>query len=292
MNTRAVGFTLIHFVWQGALIALLAGLFSFVLRRARSTTRYAVFCAALVFMAVIPVVTFIAVSNDEPELTMPSGQIAVAATGPTGPAQVLPSEPSEPFWLGYLVNAWLVGVILLGIRCAGGWVVAQRLKRWRTAPAGVMLEQLTNRLRARLDLKRKIRVYISEAAEVPSVIGWIRPVILLPVSALTGLTPEQIEFLLAHELAHVKRHDYLVNLLQTAVETVLFYHPAVWWVSRQIRAEREHCCDDMAVLACGDPVEYAKTLAKLEGLRTRPMSPAMAADGGSLLGAHPTSRRA
>jgi hypothetical protein len=104
----------------------------------------------------------------------------------------------------------------------------------------------------------------------------------LPVSALTALTPAQLELLLAHELAHVKRLDYLVNLLQTAVETALYYHPAVWWVSAQVRVEREHCCDDLAVAACGDAVGYARTLATLEGLRSRtPL--AVSATGGSLL---------
>lgn len=282
MNTRAIGFTLIHFVWQGALVALLAGIAGMALRRARATTRYAVFCLAFVLMAAAPLVTYLVLQTEASEpavITQASPAVGVQASS----AGSLVTHIEEPFWLGALVKVWLLGVILLSIRCAGGWIVAQRLKRWKTTPAGAAVEHLTNRLRARLELKRVIRVYVSEAAEVPAVIGWIRPVILLPVSALTGLTPEQIEFLLAHELAHVRRHDYLVNLFQTGVETILFYHPGVWWVSRQIRAEREHCCDDLAVLACGDPVEYAKTLAKLEGLRTRPLQPAMAADGGSLL---------
>ena len=90
---------------------------------------------------------------------------------------------------------------------------------------------------------------------------------LLPMSALAGLSPLQVEAILAHELAHIRRHDYLVNLLQTLLETLLFYHPAVWWLSRQIRIEREHCCDDLAVSLCGDPVVYARALADLEELR-------------------------
>ena len=118
---------------------------------------------------------------------------------------------------------------------------------------------------------------------VPATVGWLRPVVILPASALTGLTPEQLEFLLAHELAHVSRHDYLVNLAQTAIETVLFYQPGVWWLSRQIRIEREHCCDDLAVTACGDAVGYARTLVTLETVRTGPHDLAVAANGGSLL---------
>jgi HEAT repeat protein len=115
------------------------------------------------------------------------------------------------------------------------------------------------------------------------VIGWLHPVILLPASALTGLTPQQLEAIIAHELAHIRRHDYLINLLQALIEALLFYHPAVWWVSRQIRQEREHCCDDLAVTVCGDARAYARALLEMEQLRAAGPHLAMAANGGSLL---------
>jgi HEAT repeat protein len=115
------------------------------------------------------------------------------------------------------------------------------------------------------------------------VVGWLRPVILLPASALTGLSPQQLEAILAHELAHIRRHDYLINLLQAVVETLLFYHPAVWWVSRRIRQEREHCCDDLAVAVCGDSLTYARALLEMEQLRAAGPQLAMAANGGSLM---------
>jgi hypothetical protein len=134
-----------------------------------------------------------------------------------------------------------------------------------------------------LGVSRAVRILTTAAAEVPATLGWLRPVVLLPISAFTALTPEQIELLIAHELAHVKRHDYLVNLIQTAVETLLFYHPAVWWVSAQIRREREHCCDDLAVAVCGNLTLYVRALAALEGLRQRPPALVLAASGGSLV---------
>jgi hypothetical protein len=120
---------------------------------------------------------------------------------------------------------------------------------------------------------------------VPTVVGWLRPVILVPTAALTGMSTQQLEAILAHELSHVRRHDYLVNLMQTLVETMLFYHPAVWWVSNRIRDERENCCDDVAVQACGDAVLYARALTRMEELRCSPLQPGlvMAADGGSLV---------
>src|SRR5438045_8014050 len=128
-------------------------------------------------------------------------------------------------------------------------------------------------LARRLRVSRPIRVLQSAAVQVPAVIGWLRPVILLPASALTGLTPLQLDALLAHELAHVRRYDYLVNLIQSVIETLLFYHPAVWWVSQQVREEREHCCDGLAVAVCGDPHFYASALLSMERLRVTTPTP-------------------
>ena len=131
-------------------------------------------------------------------------------------------------------------------------------------------QRMATRLSRRLHIGRAITLLESALVDVPTVIGWLKPVVLLPASALAGLSPQQLEAILAHELAHIRRHDYLVNLLQTLVETVLFYHPAVWWLSRRIRIERENCCDDLAVSLCGDPVAYAQALADLEALRSGP----------------------
>jgi hypothetical protein len=134
-------------------------------------------------------------------------------------------------------------------------------------------------------IRRPVRVLESSLAQVPMVIGWLRPLILLPAAAVTGLTPQQLEAILAHELAHVRRNDYWMNLVQAAAEILLFYHPAVWWVSNRIRIEREHCCDDLGVAACGDRLTYARALVAMEELRSLPDVPslALAFDGGSLL---------
>src|SRR5213076_1329469 len=119
--------------------------------------------------------------------------------------------------------------------------------------------------------------------DVPMVVGWLRPAILLPVAALASLSTTQIEAILAHELAHIRRHDYAVNVLQAIVETLLFYHPAVWWLSNRIRVEREHCCDDVAVALFGNPLQYARALTRFEELRLDPAHALLAANGGSLL---------
>ena len=152
---------------------------------------------------------------------------------------------------------------------AGGWWRVRRLHQHR---ARDRLRRdgrpSCRRLAYRLGLPAAAHVVESALVDVPTVVGWLRPAILLPIAALASLTPAQVEAILAHELAHIRRHDYAVNVLQTIAETLLFYHPAVWWISKRIRVEREHCCDDIAVAICGDPLGYAQALAELETWRT------------------------
>ncbi|MET0645058.1 MAG: M56 family metallopeptidase, partial [Pyrinomonadaceae bacterium] len=187
--------------------------------------------------------------------------------------------------LPWLVCAWLSGVLLLASRMVGAWLLVLKLKR-SAVPMPVCFEELLVRVSGRLRVQRAVRLCRSALVEVPTVVGHLRPMILIPAGALVGLTPQQLEAVLAHELAHVRRYDYAVNLLQTAVETLLFYHPAAWWLSGRVRAEREHACDDAAVEATGDALSYARALAALEQLRgaqTPPAALALAANGGSLM---------
>jgi beta-lactamase regulating signal transducer with metallopeptidase domain len=280
----ALASTLVHFIWQGAAIALIAGFATAALSRARPTTRYAVLCAALAAMLLVPAATFFVLRL--PPAAVPSLTSAVASSIVPAAASAGSSRAQsavEPFWFLWLVRIWLAGVVLLGLRSIAGWGFAQRLRRFKTQPAADSVVRAASELCERLGIRRAVRIVNTAATDVPATLGWLRPVVLLPISALTALTPEQIELLIAHELAHVRRHDYLVNLVQTAVETVLFYHPAVWWVSGRIRAEREHCCDDLAVGACGNVDQYVRALAALEGSRGRPRALVLAADGGSLL---------
>ncbi len=281
----ALAWTLVHFIWQGSAIALLAGFASAALRRARPTTRYAVLCGALAAMLLVPLTTFVVLRL--PSAATPSQASAVVASFvpimAAAAGSSAPSTAAEPNWFSWLVRIWLSGVVIFGLRAISGWALAQRLRSWKISPATESVERAVRVLSERLGIRRAVRILNTAATHVPATLGWLRPVVLLPISAFTVLTPEQIELLIAHELAHVRRHDYLVNLVQTAVETVLFYHPAVWWVSGRIRAEREHCCDDLAVAACGDVKQYVRALAALEGMRGRPAALVIPADGGSLL---------
>ena len=177
----------------------------------------------------------------------------------------------------------MAGVVVLSVRLLLCWMNVGRLSRRGTSPVSESVASMFNALVDRVGASRSVRLLESSLVQVPTVLGAIRPVILLPATAVTGLSTSQLEAILAHELAHVRRHDYLVNLLQTAIETLLFYHPVVWWVSRRIRDERENCCDDVASAVCGDRIEYAQALVRMDEIRGTTPQLAVAATGGSLL---------
>jgi capsular polysaccharide biosynthesis protein len=185
--------------------------------------------------------------------------------------------------MSWLAAFWLGGVLTLGSRLVLGWWQVQRLRTRQTAPVEeIWLERLLA-LKARLGVSRPVALLQSALVETPTVIGWLRPVILLPASAVTGLGVAQLESILAHELAHIRRNDYLVNLFQRVVETFLFYHPAVWWISKCVREEREICCDDLALQVCESREVYARALSSLEEFRSCPPGMALAASGGNLV---------
>jgi beta-lactamase regulating signal transducer with metallopeptidase domain len=286
--TQAVGWALVHFLWQGALVAagLAAGLA--LMKKRSASARYALGVATLAILVALPVVTaFRAYEPASPIESAPSPALPRSAGegAPSPSAGEVPTAFQDVVrpWMPSLLSVWLVGVALLSVWHLGGWIQVRRMTRRATRPVEEGWELALIRLRRRLGIEHAVMLLESASVPVPAVVGWLRPVILVPASAFAGLTPQQLEAILAHELAHVRRHDYLINLLQTAVETLLFYHPAVWWVSSQVRQERESCCDDLAVSVCGDRLGYARALAALEGLRTPSPRLAMGADGGSLL---------
>ncbi len=210
----------------------------------------------------------------------------VATPGPI--AQPLPeriSQAIEPA-LPYALSLYFAGLAILTLRLLAGALRLKRLSRTGCAAPHAVVEIL-EKLRRQLRITRAVRLLETARVEVPTLAGWITPVIFLPATALTGLSPDQLAALFAHELAHIRRHDYLVNLLQSFIEMLLFYHPAVWWLSAHIRQEREHCCDDMAIATTANRAAYARALQTMESLRTRPQwvpeSLAVGARTGALL---------
>ncbi|HVG29107.1 MAG TPA: M56 family metallopeptidase [Pyrinomonadaceae bacterium] len=310
-----LGWTLAHSAWQLAGVALAYAAAHALMRRASSQARYCAACLALFAMFALPAGTFLALNSSGASASAhapasataysPRANASGAAGGAFTPAQAhaRPAEAldeggvSAPLrlWAGgrfarllpWLALAWMACVAFLLARLAGGWLLNRRVSREADAAAPLHgYAGALARLGARVGVRRAVRLCRSALVEVPTVVGWLRPVILVPAGALAGLSAAQLEAIIAHELAHVRRHDYLVNLLQSFVETLLFYHPAVWYVSRRARAEREHACDDLAVEATGDVLVYARALAELEQLRRRPSQVpplALAASGGSLV---------
>jgi len=229
-------------------------------------------------------------------LAQPSGtpHVIAAAPAPQAVAQVDPPQPRRSWLevaqqdyidpaLPWATLAWLAGAVLLSIWHLSGYLLLQRIRHMAPALPHGELREMMDRLRGRLSVSAPVSLLESALVKVPTVIGWLRPALLMPVSALTGLSIMQVEAILAHELAHIRRYDALVRMLQAVVETLLFYHPALWWISGRVRQESEHCCDELALSVCGDRRGYAQALASLAGASEPARHLVPAASGGKLL---------
>ncbi|HLO68730.1 MAG TPA: M56 family metallopeptidase, partial [Holophaga sp.] len=275
----ALGWSLLHFLWQGALLGALTLLGLRLARHRRPETRYLLGCLALASMVLAFLATFAWIAREARPLLVLTGPHPGIAQGPGLVDRIRP-------WLPWVLAGWACGSAVLGLRMAAGlcWLYGPCLRRAQPAPRP-WADRL-ERLRDLLGCTRPVRLLLSDLVDSPLVVGFYRAVILVPASAFTALPPEALEAILAHELSHVRRWDFLVNFVQNLAEILLFFHPALWWVSRQVRREREHCCDDAAILACGDRLRYAEALAALEALRPSPPTDirlAPAGHGGALV---------
>ena len=269
---RALEAALVHGVWQDAAVASLLWAILLLLKNSSANARYVACCAGLVLMALLPLVTFIAV-YDEYTAEPAAVGVALSSTAQSAPDLADYTQTRSRIWTNlslsersrlaflqaWILPLWIAGVLVLSLRLVYAATHSIGITT-RAAPAdGVTLARVA-RLAASLGVRRQIQVLFTDNTLGPGTIGWMKPIILLPPAAILGLTPLQIEAVLAHEIAHVRRWDYLVNLFQLVVETLFFYHPAVWWASTRTRIERELCCDDAAVRSCGDAIEYAHAL--------------------------------
>jgi bla regulator protein blaR1 len=295
-SMEVLGWTLLHFCWQAAVIALVYRVVDLALpTKARSNVRYGLALVALLSMFAISLTTFA-----YEEIRVVKGAGALQASAP-GVAQQLRDELSSlpavgaglmaqrgqrvdlaeyvARWMPWLDAAWFLGVLVLSIRTVGGWWLIQRLRRSGLAQVPDSVRSCLTRLSQRMGIRRQIELRVSGRISGPLAMGVFRSLILLPASTLTALNAEQLEVVLAHELAHIRRADYLWNMLQSMIETLFFFHPAVWWVSNKLRQQRELCCDDVALACCSDPLVYATALLCLEEQRSSRLHLAMALDG-------------
>jgi GWxTD domain-containing protein len=279
---EAVGWTLLHSLWEGAVLAAALGAVLLATRSPR--VRYAAACVAMLAMLGSFGVTLIRVMPERAHGLQGTITPAVpAANARAGTDPLDPSNPGLAAAVPWLAPFWIAGVAVSCLWHAAGWVSVRRLRRRGVCCAPEHWQRRLRRLSARLHLSRPVLLLESCFVGAPLVLGHFRPLILMPIGLLTQLPAGQIEAILLHELAHIRRRDYLVNVLQRSVEGLFFYHPAAWWISGVIRAERENCCDDVVVAMSGDAHEYAVALAALEQNRWSGREPAVAATGGSLV---------
>jgi beta-lactamase regulating signal transducer with metallopeptidase domain len=287
---EALGWTLIHFCWQAAAIALVYKLADLAIPRNRTQARYVLALVALLGMLSASIVTLAyqeaihrqaAIATHSASAATPTVQIIPRPLAvmemPSAPRQTVQFFASDV--MPYLDAFWLVGVFCLTLRTIGGWWLIRKLRHSSLQKASHTLRIGLDRIRLQMGIPRFVDLRLSSRIAGPLTVGVIRPLILLPITALTSLSPEQLEVVLAHELAHIRRADYFWNILQTMIETLFFFHPAVWWISRRLREQRELCCDDIAVQTCQDPAVYAAALLRLEEERKMHLHLAMALDG-------------
>jgi len=279
---QAITGALIQFVWQGFLAAFALSVAMVILRHRSPRLRYGVYCLALLALGTVPVIT--AIGLYDPLASNQPGPAAITLTirAVWNRSGVSPGALDRWFAAAqpWILEVWLAGVAFLSLRLAWTGRRVSVLRRSGAPPNSLVLA-IANALARRMGMHRTVRILVSSVPDGPGVVGWIRPVILLPAAAILNLTPDQLEAILAHELAHLRRYDDIVNIAQSLMETLFFYHPAVWWISARIRHERELCCDDLAVRASGNALCYARALASLEGMRIGHSGVAIAALGNS-----------
>ncbi len=275
---HALGWAVLHFLWQGLLIGLGAAALLRGFSQRTAQARYAIACGALAASLLVFVVTFLVLANAtqsgvETAIALPLAMAATVSTTATG---------GQGF-LNYVAFGWALGVGAMLIRFGRHWLWSHQLKTQQISAPEEMWLRTFEQLKADLRVSPTVQLLRSGLAQTPMVVGWFAPVVLVPASAFTSLTPEQLRSILAHELAHIRRHDHWVNMCQGIIEIVLFFHPATWWLTQQMQIEREYCCDETSVQTAGDPRVLAEALAQLELLRISSPSQALAANDGSLM---------
>nr|WP_295929272.1 M56 family metallopeptidase [uncultured Dyadobacter sp.] len=275
----AFGWTLIHSIWQGTLLMLCAVAVFYFLRKKTAATRYLAAVGFLFAQVIVSAGTFIYYyPKNTTAITSAKGlarQTALSASRAWAEVSAdMPISFKVQMWLAAhlheLVICWLIGSGILLLRFAGGWIFTERLrlnakvimdKEWR-ARFGVIT--------AKMNIAKAVEFRETAKVLTPMVIGAFSPVVLIPIGLLSGFSTAQVEAILAHELAHIRRNDYLINMLQSFVEVIFFFHPAIWWLSERVRTEREHCCDDIALAVCGDKMSLAHALVKVAEWQAAP----------------------
>ena len=289
--TEALGWTLLHSLWQGAAIAILISLVLILFSKYSANTRYWLSLTGLIILFVSTISTFNYLYEPPALLEHTAVELSAINLSDIPPAQVdlstassIQNYPTD--FLNYFqphlplfVSIWLLGILLFGLKMLGEYAYLQHLKNHRCHLLPRSWQERTHEMAAQMGIRKAVFVKETYRIHSPMVIGFFKPIILFPIGILNQLSVEQVESIIAHELAHVRRNDYLINLFMTFAEVLLFFNPFVWWINRRIRIEREFSCDDLAINYTGDTLSFIKSLAQLEEWRMSGNSLAMAFGG-------------
>ncbi|MEM1137571.1 MAG: M56 family metallopeptidase [Bacteroidota bacterium] len=288
---NALGWTILHALWQGILLAIVIGLLMIFLNKSSAQLRYLVASTALVAMFFISIVTFFSLIpehiKDKKATTIEYSNITpisvIIADIERGKGNIQDVKTAFVAYfnnhLPLIVGLWIMGVLALTLKLLGGLAYVQRIKTYNVKKVENYWQERVSIIAEKLSIKRTVSLFESALVKVPIVIGHLKPIVLLPIGTFTGLSPDQLEAILAHELAHIARRDYIVNIIQSLIEVLFFYHPGIWWISAIIREEREHCCDDIAVALNKDSLTFAKALTELQEINWQIPSAALAVKG-------------
>jgi beta-lactamase regulating signal transducer with metallopeptidase domain len=290
---------LMHSLWQVLLVVNVVAILLAVLGRATPNVRYTVALVGLLMLPAFPLVTwFVVEPTRQPDVASATASVAEFESKLLRSTPPLSETTFEKFTrlaggidrycrqhAAWLAAAWGIGVAAFALRFLAAWLAVWKLHRTTSDDIPHSVNETLHRLLKSMGMSPSIRLSATDRVDGPAVVGWLRPLILLPAQMLTGLSSDDLTHILAHELAHIRRHDYAVNLVQCVIEMLFFHHPAVWWLSHQVREEREHCCDEIAIAACGDRFAYARSLATLDDMRPepRPLVLALGTRGGRLM---------
>jgi beta-lactamase regulating signal transducer with metallopeptidase domain len=280
-----------HSIWQAIIIAGILVIALIALRKKTSKIKYLATVLAMFTILSISITTFlyyyqtqnvVETNTDVAQYENSAGQ-TTAAEPISGNSNYKKTSPSFMVFKDYLQNhltvfvtIWFLGIALFLIKLSGGFFYTHRIKSYQSKNMPVIWQNKMRHLCEKMKIKKSVRLLQSSIVRIPLVIGCLKPVILLPASLITGMPSDQLETIIIHELAHIYRRDYLVNILQSIIEILYFFHPAIWWISGIMRMEREHCCDDIVVRISNNSLNYAKALADIETFGMLPIRSAIA----------------
>jgi beta-lactamase regulating signal transducer with metallopeptidase domain len=268
---NAIAWTILHSLWQASLIALIM---SFLIKRygsRSSTIRYKIALSALYCVLATAAITFLYYYQADHRLLITNNVVISSLAEPSHSIGNVSNVPLLAGFIAFLnenysfiANTWLLGALFFALKFIGGFSFLQTLRKQSWLSSDSKLYTIFNRLKVKLNIEKEIGLVESDKVKTPIVMGFLKPLIIVPTGIINQLNYNEVEAILAHELSHVIRNDFINNLIQSLVEILFYFHPAVWWISANIRTERENCCDDMALNICGNAIDYAKTLVKVQ----------------------------